>query len=739
MLIVKQKITTFHQKFGGLLRLIIIIQLIIFSEILFAQNPSFSNYKSSTSPYLQFNDIVEHKNKMLFISSEGIFEIKNKNLSKVITEENLSKFIKTPNNLYVWSIYGEIFEIKNNQLVPFPFNKLVQKRVENKIINSVIFADSTFYISTIVGSTLIQIDLKTETISNLKLNPYPYFVVKFNGKLISGNNQNTSKNELFVNTNSNSFTIPLAEAAGNSRTNVVQLQDKTYLFSKQHEVIRFNNTTFLNRIFVEKNVEFIFQDSQGKIWFALNSGGIISYADGSLKEANITRYLGNQTVISVAEDAKGNLWFGTSGNGVFKLENEFEHIDANSTITYSSPAIFSSTEIENEKVQSKFILKNLPVDQQTEKPINSKTIRTDRVRQDSLPPSVFINSVKINGKDTTTLSHYELSHENNAIEFNISGISNSPSGIQYKYMLEGFDKEWIYTVNTSIYYTSLAPGSYTFKVFAMNDSGIWSTVPSVISFTIQPPFYMSAWFLLTLVFGVIIIGFLIYFLIQKQNQLKNKQIEEQKQRALASELQALRSQMNPHFIFNTLNSIQNFISKNESKDASIYLSKFAKLMRATLANTKRQRISLKDEIETLTLYLELEQLRLNNKFSYEILVDETIDTQYEQVPSMLIQPYVENAIWHGISHKEGNGIIRIQFLPENEHLLKCVVEDNGIGRENAIKLKQNTTSPSFGMNITKERVELLNSLNGNQLSVKINDLKINNQPAGTRVELYVPI
>jgi len=738
-LIVKQKITTFHQKFGGLLRLIIIIQFVIFSEVLFAQNPSFSNYKSSTSPYLQFNDIVEHKNKMLFISSEGVFELKNKNLSKIIIEENLSKFIKTPKNLYVWSIYGEIFEIKNNQLVPFPFNKLVQKRVENKIINSVIFADSAFYISTIVGSALIQIDLKTETISNLKLSPYPYFVVKFDGKLISGNNQNTSKNELFVNTNSNSFTIPLAEAAGNSRTNIVQLQDKTYLFSKQHEVIRFNNATFLNRIFVEKNVEFIFQDSQGKIWFALNSGGIISYADGSLKETNITRYLGNQTVISVAEDAKGNLWFGTSGNGVFKLEKELENIDANSTITYSSPAIFSSTEIENEKVQSKFILKNLPTDQQTEKPINSKTIRTDRVRQDSLPPSVFINSVKINGKDTTTLSHYELSHENNAIEFNISGISNSPSGIQYKYMLEGFDKEWIYTVNTSIYYTSLAPGSYTFKVFAMNDSGIWSTVPSVISFTIQPPFYMSAWFLLTLVFGVIIIGFLIYFLIQKQNQLKNKQIEEQKQRALASELQALRSQMNPHFIFNTLNSIQNFISKNESKDASIYLSKFAKLMRATLSNTKRQRISLKDEIETLTLYLELEQLRLNNKFSYEILVDETIDTQYEQVPSMLIQPYVENAIWHGISHKEGNGIIRIQFLPENEHLLKCVIEDNGIGRENAIKLKKNTTSPSFGMNITKERVELLNSLNGNQLSVKINDLKINNQPAGTRVELYVPI
>ncbi len=166
-----------------MLRLIIIIQFVIFSDVLFAQNPSFSNYKSSTSPYLQFNDIVEHKNKMLFISSEGVFELKNNNLSKIITEENLSKFIKTPNNLYVWSIYGEIFEIKKNQLVPFPFNKLVQKRVENKIINSVIFADSTFYISTIVGSALNQIDFKTETISNLKLYPYPYVVLTFSGQI----------------------------------------------------------------------------------------------------------------------------------------------------------------------------------------------------------------------------------------------------------------------------------------------------------------------------------------------------------------------------------------------------------------------------------------------------------------------------------------------------------------------------------------------------------------------------
>lgn len=305
-------------------------------------------------------------------------------------------------------------------------------------------------------------------------------------------------------------------------------------------------------------------------------------------------------------------------------------------------------------------------------------------------------------------------------------------------MLEGIDNDWIYSANASVYYTSLPPGNYTFKVFAMNDAGTWSKMPATVSISIQPPFYASVWFLFTLFLAIVVLGILMVLLVQKQNRKKNKLLEEQKQKALLSELQALRSQMNPHFIFNTLNSIQNFITQNESQDAALYLSKFAKLMRATLANTKRQRIQLKDEIETLKLYLELEQLRLNNKFDYEIMVDENIDTQYEQIPSMLVQPYVENAIWHGISNKEGKGTIRIHFLLEENNLLKCTIEDNGIGRENALKLKR-TNTPSFGMSITKERVELLNSINGNQLTVKINDLKINNQAAGTRVELFIPI
>lgn len=723
-------------------RLIFLYVAFLIATSLVAQQPSFKNFKAQNAPYLQFNDAIVFEKKILFVTNEGIFKLENNIIKQLIAKENLAKFIKNKNQLYVWTIYGEIFQYKKQKLIPFPFNPLLTKRLENKIINAIVYADSAFYISTIVGSQLIEVNLQTETIKTLPQHrQHPYFILKIDDKIISGTNQNTTKNELAVYLTETPFFIPLADVNGNSKTNCISLNDGSYIFSKQHEVIRFNQSGFINRIFAEKNIEAIHQDNENKIWFALNNGGVVAYADGNLKESNSTRYLGNQTIISITEDANGNLWFGTSGNGAYLLEkNELETINTN-IINYKSPNIYSSTNVENEKIESKFILKNFPAnlnDTAFQKVSSSKIIRTDYFFNDTVAPVVFVNSIKINGIDTSTLTHYELNYGMNSIEIKISGVSSGKSDLQYKYKLEGKDEDWIYSVNTSVYYPTLAPGYYTFKVLAMNDSGVWSTTPAIITFNIQKPYYKSVWFILSCLLLLIAITLLLMFFINKQHQQKNKLLEAQKQKILLSELQVLRSQMNPHFIFNTLNSIQSFITNNESKDAVIYLSKFAKLMRATLANTKTQRISLKDEIEALTLYLELEQLRLNHKFTYQISVDDKIDTQYEQVPSMLIQPYVENAIWHGISHLEGNGIIRVQFLLEKENLIKCIVEDNGIGREQAMKMKK-STSTSFGMSITKERIEILNSLGGNNLTIKINDLTTNNKPAGTRIELFIPI
>ena len=724
-------------------RILLLHIILLFVLSSYAQQPSFKNFKSNTSPYLQFNDVVIFQNNVLFITNEGLFKFEKEAIIQVLQKENLSKFIVVNKQLFIWSIFGEIYEFKNKKLHTFPFNTLLSKRLENSIINTMIYSDSSFYISTIVGSQVIQVDLRTETIKTLtQFRQNPYFITQFGKKLITGTNQNTTKNELAIYLTETPFFIPLADENSNSKSNIIQLKDNTYLFTKQHEVIRFNSSSLINRIFSEKNIEAIHQDRENKIWCALNNGGIIVYADGNLKESNSTRYLGNQTVISIAEDTLGNLWFGTSGNGVYLLEkNEIESVNSN-TINYKTPHIFSNTNTENEKIQSKFIIKNLPLIKEDASfaavSSPSRIISIKESFPDSISPIVFVNSIKINGIDTTTLSHYELSYQFNSIELTISGVNSNKSDLQYKYILEGKDVNWTYSVSTSVYYASLQPGYYTFKVFAMNDSGIWSRTPAIVTFNISQPFYASIWFILSGILLLIVLLFIVLFFINKQNQQKNKLLEEQKQKILFSELQVLRNQMNPHFIFNTLNSIQSFITNNESKDAVIYLSKFAKLMRATLANTKRQKISLKDEIDTLRLYLELEQLRLNNKFSYEIIVDDKIDIHYEQVPSMLIQPYVENAIWHGISTLEGKGIIRVQFLLEKENLLKCIIEDNGIGREQAMKTKK-STSTSFGMSITKERIEILNSLEGSNLTIKVHDLTKNNKPAGTRIELFLPI
>lgn len=707
---------------------ILFLLLLGFQLTIAAQQPVFENLKASNDPYLQFNDVIEYQKKILFITNNGIYQYQNHKIINLVVKENLARFIKVENELMVWSIYGEFFKLKNKQLMPMPFNSLLSKRLNNKIINSVIYNDSTFWISTVVGGGIVKVDQKNEQIKTLEIEAnYPYYVAQFGNQLISGNNASPTKKELAVDIVI-PFYIPLAEELSFSKTNALPLKDGSFIFTRQYEAIRFNSTKIINRVFVEKNIESIYQSKNGKVWFTLNNGGAICFNDGSFNTSNSVRYLGNKTVISIHEDAQGNMWFGTSGNGVYLLKNAIKP-------EYHSPKIFSSTNNKTEQIKSVSTISSLPIIEE-----NSKVLRTDILKNDSTPPVVFINNIKINGADTTTLNYYELNHHQNNIEINISGVYNGKSELQYKYILEGKETEWNYSTNTNVYYTSLAPGNYTFKVFAMSDTGIWSKVPAVITFSVTAPFYNSFWFVFSIIFLLIAIVLSIIFIINRKAQLKDKALEEEKRKVLISELHALRSQMDPHFIFNTLSSIQSFITTNSSKDAVNYLSKFSKLMRGTLENTKKQKIAIKDEIGILELYMDLEKLRLNNKFSYQITVDENIDTQFEEIPPMLIQPYVENAIWHGMSHKTDNGLIKISFHLIEENLLKCEIEDDGVGRKKAGELnKKREKNTSLGMSITKERLEIINSLKNSKLNINIIDLEENNTPKGTKIELFIPL
>lgn len=244
----------------------------------------------------------------------------------------------------------------------------------------------------------------------------------------------------------------------------------------------------------------------------------------------------------------------------------------------------------------------------------------------------------------------------------------------------------------------------------------------------------------SLIFLLFLLGVSAYLLFGRYKlRQKNFQNELEKNNLLI-EQKLLRTQMNPHFIFNSLNSIQSFISENEAFLAESYLSKFAHLMRSILDNSRMEFIKIDDDISTLRLYMELEKLRFNNKFDFNIIVDPQIIADFTLIPPMLIQPFVENAILHGIMYKETKGFIEVIFkLMDNT--ICCIVIDDGVGREIAMEKKKKNSSKrkSHGLQVTKERLELLNEKRKTNISIKIIDLKDETgKAAGTQAEIIIP-
>lgn len=222
---------------------------------------------------------------------------------------------------------------------------------------------------------------------------------------------------------------------------------------------------------------------------------------------------------------------------------------------------------------------------------------------------------------------------------------------------------------------------------------------------------------------------------------KKEELAKMNEQLAQLELAALRSQMNPHFIFNSLNSIHKYIWENRQQDASEYLTKFSRLVRMILENSKEKEITLSDEIDMLHLYIELEHRRCNGRFNYSVEVDNSIDAANTSIPSMLIQPYVENAIWHGLVQKEGAGNLHIYFT-ENNHMLECTIEDDGIGREKAMEIKRSKQDKhtSLGLSITAKRVSLLYNESGEVATVQVFDKKHDTgKAAGTKVVLLLPL
>ena len=269
-----------------------------------------------------------------------------------------------------------------------------------------------------------------------------------------------------------------------------------------------------------------------------------------------------------------------------------------------------------------------------------------------------------------------------------------------------------------------------------------SNISTVTTLFIEVPIHFASswWFKLL---ALLLLGFIVKFIYDQRVSLINERHRNEllrQEENLQLELKALRAQMNPHFLFNSLNSIKNFILSSDSHSAAKYLSSFAHLIRLILQQSSEKRIVLSEELEMLRLYLELEELRFKKNFQYQITLCDDIDPEELSLPPLILQPFIENAIWHGLSTKEGDRRLWIKFQLDSLSLV-CVIEDNGIGRAASNRASEHKlkSHKSMGMNITQQRLDLINELEKLNLKIEITDLFANdNSPSGTRIEIVIP-
>ncbi len=485
----------------------------------------------------------------------------------------------------------------------------------------------------------------------------------------------------------------------------------------------------------------VYQDSSGIFWIGTMGGGLNRFdpATGKFRHYDEKNGLPNNVVYGMLDDGEGNLWISTNwGLSRFNILSE-------TFISYDSKDGLQSNEFnagayyKNSKGEMFFGGMN-----------GFNVFHPSEITFNLLPPRMAFTGFRVlNVLQRTDIGDGEIIRLRNnenffAIEF--SGLDyTNPTKNLYRYKLQNYDSEWILaTANQrKAEYRKVAPGSYRFFVTGSNNDGIWNENGISLTIIIKPPWYNTWIFRLSVLF---FLTFLIWGIVlarirtvRKKHEVERKMLSIEKQ-IFELEQKALRLQMNPHFMFNSLNAIQNFVLANDTDKAVNYLAKFSHLMRMILANSTASLITLKDELKSLTYYLDLEKLRFDDKFDYIIDRDPAIDEEFVEIPPMLFQPYVENAIIHGLINSPRRGLLEINLKRINRGTLLCTIRDNGIGREKANELRNESgiKRQPKGMIITQERIEIFNKQNRKNFSVKVTDLKDQQGEAtGTQVEFTI--
>lgn len=498
--------------------------------------------------------------------------------------------------------------------------------------------------------------------------------------------------------------------------------DGLYVYdtSFNESLITHHNKTLVVSAFVETE--------DGLVWAASVEYGLVVIKDQKITETIGTESFGDSRRITTLEVQGNNVWVGTN-KGVYKIVREKSKVQEIISLDNNDGLDFYD-------IHDMEILGN-DLYVATQKGLLKLDMCKPYTNKNK--PNILIEEIEINENKVALENYYKLPYDSNVtIRFNSTSFLHPDIDKTYKYRLKGVDKDWVVKKDEEVRYASFPYGEYRFEVKAVNEDGLESEMAAHIDFEITPPFWFRWWFYVLI--GFLFTGVTALIFRTRIQRLKEKEAIEVE--LVNSKLIALRAQMNPHFLFNALNSIQKYILTNQKDIASDYLGQFADLMRIYLDHSKRNVITLKEEMDALDLYLQLEKVRFKEELKYQIKIkNQELLSDFIKIPSLLIQPYVENAIKHGLLHKKENKFLKIKFkkCKHEENVIICEIKDNGIGRARSAEINQyRINHTSHASEAGKTRLELLNYDKQKQIGIEIIDLEENDKPTGTKVILRIP-
>ena len=715
----------------------------------------------------QIYNHFETENAIWFATSAGIWVYeKSKDSyilkSRFLTTKNVTKVIKDKDdNFWLITLNDGIYIVPNINIKSLPGN--FKNVTSLDIINNktLVYGNTKgnlgFYNIKTHKNTFINLK-ERDRVSKIRYHPKlnsVYIATDFRGYILNINNNQLVENTSLI--TAKSLTV---------------LKDNQLLLTSNKGVVLFDNNRFVRKNEVLFNQTLRTYESY---FDSIKNTTYIAYVDALMRFDSVWK--GRQITYknkpifgrSITKTANGIVWVGTFKNGIYGLKNDsiikhysikngltsnyIEKIKADENklwIASENSIQLLNTSTNNFQTFKKVdgiisydISDIVPLEDKIYFSSNEGLFSIDKKSTQKVQqPEVYFNIIEINEQDSKIKSSYKLEYNQNAIKigFNVNGFLYNQKN-NYNYRLKGFNNDWITTDSgiNFVKYNSLPAGEFIFEVQPIINGKPVVDGTKQIAITIAKPFWNQWWFRLgiaVLLFGSTVLYFRRKSILkEKERRTELEKISLEKE-LIAINLTALRSQMNPHFIFNALNSIQDLILRKDTDASYDYIVLFAELIRNTLSYSNQDFIAIDKELRFLNVYLQLEELRFGDDFIYQITSNTDDDLE---IPSLLVQPFIENALVHGLMHKNGKKTLKIDFIFKDD-ILQCIITDNGIGRKKAGEIisRQGNHHESFALKAIKKRLEIFKKQFNTYVGYHIEDLYENDISLGTKVVLTLP-